>query len=172
MLPSIRTVLSPISVFSINSDWETKCENCNKHNFPRIDPVVIILITNGQNTLLGRSHQFPENLYSCLAGFIEPGETIEMAAKREIQEEVGLKIYNIKYVANQTWPFPSSLMMGLKAQTDEKTLTIDQSELEDARWVSKKELKKLLSGSHKSIHPARQGTIARYLLDSWVEGII
>ena len=161
-----------LSLILLNYGWEKRCENCNKNYFPRIDPVVIILITSGNKTLLGRSHQFPEKLYSCLAGFIEPGETIEMAAKREIHEEVGLKINNIEFVANQPWPFPSSLMIGLKANTDEQSLNINHKELEDAVWIRKKELQYLLEGKYKHMQAARPGTIARHLLESWVRGTI
>ncbi len=157
-----------LSLTVLNFGWEKQCENCNKSYFPRIDPVVIILITNGDKTLLGRSHQFPEKLYSCLAGFVEPGETLEMAAKREIQEEVGLNINDIKYITNQPWPFPSSLMIGLKANTDEQILNIDPKELENAIWIEKKELKHLLKGNCDKLQTARPGTIARHLLDSWV----
>ena len=155
-----------------NFGWEARCEKCNRSYFPRTDPVVIILITSGNKTLLGRSNQFPEKLYSCLAGFIEPGETIEMAARREVQEEVGIKIHDIEYIANQPWPFPSSLMIGLRARTNQETLDIDKNELEDALWVTKKELKNVLNGDCDSILPARTGTIARHLLESWALGEI
>ncbi len=157
---------------SINWGWEKRCENCCKSFFPRIDPVVIMIIVNGSKTLLGRSHQFPENLFSCLAGFVEPGETIEMAAKREVQEEVGLRISNIQYITNQPWPFPSSLMIGLRAQTNQKVLTIDHNELENAVWVTKTDLKNLLIGNCEHMQVARPGTIARSLLESWAKGLI
>ena len=157
---------------SINSGWEAYCSTCKRSHFPRTDPVVIILITNGDQTLLGRSHQFPNKLYSCLAGFIEPGETLGMAARREVQEEVGINIHNIEYVTNQPWPFPSSLMIGLKAETDQISLNIDKNELEDAVWLSKKDLKTLLTSNLKDMEPARPGTIARYLLESWVQNSI
>ena len=151
-----------------NCGWERHCNRCNQNHFPRIDPVVIVLIISGNKTLIGRSPHFPEKLYSCLAGFVEPGETIEMAAKREVQEEVGLKIYDIEYVANQPWPFPSSLMIGLKGNTNQTLLDIDKNELEDAVWLTKEELKNLLKGNCSNMQPARQGTLARHLLDSWV----
>ena len=157
---------------SINSGWEAYCSTCKRSHFPRTDPVVIILITNGDQTLLGRSHQFPNKLYSCLAGFIEPGETLDMAARREVLEEVGINIHNIEYVTNQPWPFPSSLMIGLKAETDQISLNIDKNELEDAVWLSKKDLKNLLTSNLKDMEPARPGTIARYLLESWVQNSI
>ena len=161
-----------LPLVSTNSGWEAYCSACKRSYFPRTDPVVIILITNGDQTLLGRSHQFPNKLYSCLAGFIEPGETLSMAARREVQEEVGINIHNIEYVTNQPWPFPSSLMIGLKAETDQISLNIDKNELEDAVWLSKKELKNLLTGNLKAMVPARPGTIARYLLECWVQNNI
>ena len=161
-----------LPLVSTNSGWEAYCSACKRSYFPRTDPVVIILITNGNQTLLGRSHQFPNKLYSCLAGFIEPGETLGMAARREVKEEVGIDIHSIKYVTNQPWPFPSSLMIGLKAETSQVSLNIDNNELEDAIWLSKKDLKSLLTGNLKDMEPARPGTIARYLLESWVHNNI
>ena len=95
-----------------------------------------------------------------------------MAARREVKEEVGIDIHNIKYVTNQPWPFPSSLMIGLKAETSQVSLNIDNNELEDAIWLSKKDLKSLLTGNLKDMEPARPGTIARYLLESWVHNNI
>ena len=95
-----------------------------------------------------------------------------MAARREVLEEVGINIHNIEYVTNQPWPFPSSLMIGLKAETDQISLNIDKNELEDAVWLSKKDLKNLLTSNLKDMEPARPGTIARYLLESWVQNSI
>ena len=152
--------------------WENKCINCNKINFARVNPVVIIIIISGKKTLLGRSYHFPDKLYSCLAGFVEPGETLEMAAIREIKEEVGIKITNIKYITNQPWPFPSSLMFGLIAKTTNKNLKIDKKEIEHAFWITKSKLRKILNGKTNKISAARKGTIARYLLENWVNNKI
>ena len=149
--------------------WENKCNFCNKIYFPRIDPVIIVIVVNENQTLLGRSHHFPDRLYSCLAGFVEPGETLEMAAAREIKEEVGLKISKIRFVTNQPWPFPSSLMFGLKAITKYKKLNIDKNEIEDALWISKKYLREVFKGKKDNISVARKGTIARYLLEKWAD---
>ena len=151
-----------------NNNWEMKCGHCNKVYFPRIDPVIIVIIINNNETLIGRSHHFPVNLYSCLAGFVELGETLENAAMREIKEEVGLNIYDIKFITNQPWPFPSSLMIGLSAKTKDRKLIIDKNEIEDACWVSKEDLKLVLNGKTDNFIPARKGTIARYLLEKWV----
>ena len=157
---------------SEKSGWEKACNKCNFKHFPRIDPVVIMLITKGNDILLGRSHGWPEKMYSCLAGFIEPGESIEAAAEREAMEESGIKIKNVKYITSQPWPFPASLMMGCTGQAQNRTIQIDKDELEDAIWVSKEDVFRALNGLDKSIFMARRGAIARYLIEKWVAGLI
>ena len=157
---------------SEKAGWEKSCENCKYKQFPRIDPVVIMLIKKGNEILLGRSHGWPEKMYSCLAGFIEPGETIEAAAEREALEESGIRIKNVKYIASQPWPFPASLMMGCTGEAEYRTLKIDKDELEDAIWVSKEQVFRALNGIDKSIFMARKGAIARYLIEKWVAGVI
>jgi len=152
--------------------WEKACEKCNFKQFPRIDPVVIMLIKKGNDILLGRSHGWPSKMYSCLAGFIEPGETIEAAAQREAMEESGIKIKNVKYITSQPWPFPASLMMGCTGEAKNRTIEIDRDELEDVIWVSKEEVFRVLNGLDKSIFMARKGAIARYLIEKWVAGLI
>ena len=153
----------------INFKWETQCIACKKIYFPRIDPVIIVIVVKGNKALIGRSHHFPKKLYSCLAGFIELGETLETAARREILEEVGVYINDIKFITNQPWPFPSSLMFGLIAKAKNKKLKIDKNEIEDAFWISKQELKQVLNGRNNNIIAAREGTIARFLLEKWVK---
>ncbi len=155
-----------------NFKWESTCSICKKIYFPRIDPVIIVLVINGNKTILGRSYHFPEKVYSCLAGFVEPGETLEMTALREIKEEVGIDIIDIKFVTNQPWPFPSSLMFGLIARAKNKKMKIDKKEIENAFWISKKNLKRILDGKNDNIFAARKGTIARYLLEKWVNNKI
>ncbi len=157
---------------SEKAGWEKTCEKCNFKQFPRIDPVVIMLITKGNDILLGRSHGWPEKMYSCLAGFIEPGETIEAAAEREAMEESGIKIKNVKYITSQPWPFPASLMMGCTGEAQNRTISIDKNELEDVIWVSKEDVFRVINGLDKSIFMARQGAIARYLIEKWVAGLI
>ena len=152
--------------------WEKACRKCNFKAFPRIDPVVIMLITKGNDILLGRSHGWPEKMYSCLAGFIEPGETIEAAAQREAMEESGIKIKNVKYITSQPWPFPASLMMGCIGEAQNRTIKIDRDELEDAIWVSKENVFQALNGLDNSIFMARRGAIARHLIEKWVAGLI
>ena len=157
---------------SEKAGWEKVCQKCNFKQFPRIDPVVIMLITKGNDILLGRSHGWPEKMYSCLAGFIEPGETIEAAAEREAMEESGIKIKNVKYITSQPWPFPASLMMGCTGEAQNSTIHIDKDELDDVIWVSKEEVFRALNGLDKSIFMARKGAIARYLIEKWVAGLI
>ena len=157
---------------SEKAGWEKVCQKCNFKQFPRVDPVVIMLITKGNDILLGRSHGWPEKMYSCLAGFIEPGETIEAAAEREVMEESGIKIENVRYITSQPWPFPASLMMGCTGQAQNRTIQIDKDELEDAIWVSKEDVFRALNGLDKSIFMARRGAIARYLIEKWVAGLI
>ena len=157
---------------SEKSGWEKACKKCNFKAFPRIDPVVIMLITKGNDILLGRSHGWPEKMYSCLAGFIEPGETIEAAAQREAMEESGIKIKNVKYITSQPWPFPASLMMGCAGEAQSRTIKIDKDELEDAIWVSKEDVFQALNGLDNSIFMARRGAIARHLIEKWVAGLI
>jgi NAD+ diphosphatase len=157
---------------SEKAGWEKICQKCNFKQFPRIDPVVIMLITKGNDILLGRSHGWPEKMYSCLAGFIEPGETIEAAAEREAMEESGIKIKNVKYITSQPWPFPASLMMGCIGEAQNRTIHIDKDELDDVIWVSKETVFRALNGLDKSIFMARRGAIARYLIEKWVAGLI
>ena len=157
---------------SEKAGWEKACESCSFKQFPRIDPVVIMLIKRGNNILLGRSHGWPEKMYSCLAGFIEPGETIEAAAEREAMEESGIRIKNVEYITSQPWPFPASLMIGCVCEAQNRTIKIDKDELEDVIWISKEKAFQALNGLEKSIFMARKGAIARYLIEKWVAGLI
>ena len=159
-------------LFSEKAGWEKTCKKCHYKQFPRIDPVVIMLVKKGNDILLGRSHGWPAKMYSCLAGFIEPGETIEAAAEREVLEESGVRIKNVQYVTSQPWPFPASLMMGCTGEAQSRTIQIDKDELEDVIWVSKERAFQALNGLEKSIFMARKGAIARYLIEKWVAGLI
>ena len=152
--------------------WQRDCTKCNTQHYPRTDPVVIMLITEGDNVLLGRSPQWPDKMYSCLAGFIEPGETLESAVSREVKEETNIEITQVSYVTSQPWAFPSSLMIGCMAKAISKKITIDPLELEDAQWFSKDTLLKAYAGFDVGITPARQGTIAEFLIQNWVKGIL
>ena len=148
--------------------WQRDCPACGAHHFPRTDPVVIMLITCGNSVLLGRSPGWPEGMYSLLAGFVEPGETIEAAVRREVFEEAGIIVGNVGYLASQPWPFPSSLMFGCCGQANSDKITIDPNEIEDALWVSREELMEVFAGNNDRIKPARKGAIAHFLLRNWL----
>ena len=150
--------------------WRRECDVCKAQHFPRTDPVVIMLAVDGDNCLLGRQARFPKSMYSCLAGFLEPGETIEDAVRREIFEEAGIACGAVGYLASQPWPFPASLMIGCIAQATTRDLHVDGVELEDARWFSREEAGSMLEGRHpgklSAPHPM---AIANHILRAWVE---
>ncbi len=147
------------------------CSNdkCGKSHFPRTDPAIITLISFNDKILLGRSARFPKGMYSTLAGFVEPGESLEQALEREVFEEVGVKVRNLEYFDSQPWPFPASLMLGFFAEATSENLNIDYNEIEDAHWFSIEELKTL---QHPSIigefKLPRIDSIARRLVDNWI----
>ncbi len=157
--------------FSTEGGFVMKCSNkkCGKSHFPRTDPAIITLISFQDKVLLGRSPRFPETMYSTLAGFVEPGESLEQALEREVFEEVGIKVKNIKYFNSQPWPFPASLMLGFFAEAVSEKMIIDYDEIEDAHWFSIDELKSL---EHPSIIGGfklpRVDSIARRLVDTWI----
>jgi NAD+ diphosphatase len=126
--------------------WGRKCSACGAEQFPRIDPVVIMLAEHGGRVLLGRQPQYPPGRYSALAGFVEPGESIEEAVAREIEEEAGLEVDNVRYVASQPWPFPHSLMIACIATARSDRVTLDTNELEDAIWVDRAGVRAALAG--------------------------
>jgi len=128
--------------------WRRDCPVCKAEHFPRTDPVVIMLPIKGDRCVLGRSPRFPPTMWSCLAGFCEPGESIEEAVRREVAEEVGLACAHVRYFASQPWPFPSSLMIGCHAEAVGDDMVIDESEIEDARWFDRAELKSMLMRRH------------------------
>ncbi|MDG1996730.1 MAG: NAD(+) diphosphatase [Emcibacteraceae bacterium] len=142
------------------------CQSCETEHFPRVDPVVIMMVTMGDKCLLGRSPHFQPGMFSALAGFMEPGETIEEACRREVLEEAGIKVGNVRYVKSQPWPFPSSLMIGVIAEALTEEITIDKNELEEARWFTKKEVQSVLeSGGDDHLRIPEKLTIARHILD-------
>lgn len=152
--------------------WQRLCPACGAHHFPRTDPVVIMLITQGEKVLLGRSPGWPEGMFSLLAGFVEPGETIEAAVRREVFEETAVRVGAVSYVAGQPWPFPASLMIGCRGEAISTEITVDTHELEAARWVSRSELLTVFAGTHPEIRPARKGAIAHALLAQWLAGAL
>ena len=117
-----------------------ECPKCGLVTYPRLSPAVIVLVERGAEILLARAHHFPDNLYSILAGFVEPGESLEDAIMREIYEEVSIKVKDIKYFGSQPWPYPNSLMLGFTATYASGEIKIDESELADAAWFTKKNL--------------------------------
>jgi NAD+ diphosphatase len=148
--------------------WRRSCPACGTHHFPRSDPVVIMLVTRGNRLLLGRSPGWPEGMYSLLAGFVEPGETIEAAVRREVREETGITVGAVRYLASQPWPFPASLMLGCGAEALDEAITLDPVELEDARWLTREELVAVLGGRHPQVRGARPGAIAHFLIRNWL----
>lgn len=150
------------------SGWQRNCATCGAQHFPRTDPVVIMLIERENRVLIGRNTQWPEGMYSLLAGFIEPGETVEAAVRREVQEETGVKVGAVRYITSQPWPFPASLMLGCHGQAETEAIVIDPLELEDARWVSREEMVTVMAGQHPHLKGSRKGSIAHYLLSEWL----
>lgn len=148
--------------------WQRRCSSCGAAHFPRTDPVVIMLITHGDRVLIGRSPGWPERMYSLLAGFVEPGETVEDAVRREVYEEAGVRVGAVGYLASQPWPFPASLMLGCHGVAETTDIRLDPQELEDARWVGRTEMMEVFMGRHAAIAGARKGAIAHFLLQAWL----
>jgi len=152
----------------IEGGTKRKCANCQMEHFPRTDPVAIILPTHDNACLLGRSPHFAPGFLSALAGFVEANETIEECALREVYEEVGVTIHNLRYLFSQPWPFPGSLMMGFLADAQDRQLNLDLEEIEEARWIEKDKIIALLEGEENSdflLPPSF--TIAHQLIKYW-----
>ncbi len=153
--------------------WSRACRHCAAEHYPRADPVVIMLAEHDDRLLLGRQPLYPPGRYSALAGFVEPGETIEAAVARELFEEAGIAVRDVAYVASQPWPFPSTLMIGAIGRAESDVLTIDRDELDDARWFSRAEVEAVLDGGERTafVAPPRFA-IARTLIDLWAHRAI
>jgi NAD+ diphosphatase len=150
--------------------YKRTCRNCHAEHFPRTDPVVIMLATQGDACLVGRGKQFPPGFYSALAGFVEPGETIEEAVAREIMEEAGVRVSDVTYFTTQPWPFPSSLMIGCYAQARSRDLVVDQKELADAMWLEKSKARAMIGGDVvDGIRMPPHVAIAHHLIKHWAE---
>ena len=143
---------------------------CNTMHFPRTDPAVIMLVTHGDAALFGRSPHFPPGMYSTLAGFVEPGESLEMAVAREVREETGIEVGEVYYHSSQPWPFPANIMLGFYAEAVSREITIDFGELEDARWVARSWL--LAHQDDDGFRMPRLDSIARRLIEDWPSGDI
>lgn len=149
--------------------WKRICSVCAHEHFPRTDPVVIMLPTQGERCLLGRQASWPPGRFSALAGFMEPGETIEEACAREIAEEAKLTTVSVRYHSSQPWPFPANLMIGLFAEVAPGDATPDQTELEEVCWLTRPELREVLAGRH-AVKPPPPFAIAYNLMRAWAEG--
>lgn len=150
------------------SGWRRECTVCSALHFPRTDPVVIMLVTRGESCLLARQARFAPSMYSCIAGFVEPGETLEDAVRRESWEEAGLKVGAVRYIASQPWPFPSSIMIGCIAESLGDEITLDMTELEAGRWFPREEVLQMLDGKHPDgLGCPQHIAIANTLVRAW-----
>ncbi|MBC2665836.1 NAD(+) diphosphatase [Novosphingobium flavum] len=149
--------------------WQRDCPACGTQHFPRTDPVTIMIVEHEGRLLLGRQPRFAAGMYTALAGFVEPGETVEEAVAREVFEEAGVRVRDVCYVTSQPWPFPSSLMIACHAHADDAAITVDATELEDARWFTREEVTAALGGGEgvPFLAPAPRA-VARQLLNWWV----
>lgn len=156
----------------VKAGWARQCGACQAEHFPRVDPVSIMLAEYEGKVLLGRQHAWPPGRYSALAGFIEPGETIEEAVARELFEEAGIRVHDVRYVMSQPWPFPSSLMIACIAQASGDALTLDATEIEDAFWCDADGVRAAMAGEPDApfIAPPRMA-VAWHLLDRWLAGV-
>ena len=153
-----------------DAGYKRVCTRCNSEHFPRTDPVVIMLATHGDGCLVGRGRQFPPGFFSALAGFIEPGETIEEAVAREIFEEAGVRVNNVRYFTTQPWPFPSSLMIGCFAEAEGRELNVDHNELAEAFWLEKPRARAILAGTaNDTIRMPPPVAIAHHLIRHWAQ---
>ena len=156
-----------------DTGWKRKCEACDTEHFPRTDPVVIMLVTDGERCLLGHEKRFGQmysrKFYSTLAGFLEPGEDIESAVRREVWEEAGIEVGKVHYFQSQPWPFPYSLMMGCIAEANKTEINIDKTEIEDARWFSRADALEALEGRHPELALPGPHAIAHHLIRAFVD---
>ena len=163
------SVCGAASVMKIGG-YRRDCPSCGAEHFPRTDPVVIMLTIDGERCLLGRQARFAPGMYSCLAGFVEPGETIEDAVRRETQEESGIKVGRVRYYSSQPWPFPSSLMIGCHAEALSTEIHRDEVELDDCRWFDRAEVLSMIAGTHPDGIKCPPGiAIASHIIRAWAE---
>ena len=154
----------------VEGGWRRDCPSCRVQHFPRTDPVVIMLPVAGERCVLGRSYRFQPGMWSCLAGFVEPGEAIEDAVRRETREEAGIVCGRVSYFASQPWPFPTSLMIGCHAEALSREIIIDRAELDDARWFDREEVASMLLRCHPDgLSTPPTMAIAYHIIRAWVE---
>jgi NAD+ diphosphatase len=149
--------------------WKRKCPSCEAEHFPRTDPVVIMLAYHGDRCLLGRQERWPPGMFSALAGFLEPGESIEEACARELSEEAGLRARKVRYHSTQPWPYPSSLMIGLIAEVEDDPGQPDLAELSEIRWFTRAEARDLIAGKLEGVAAPGKLAIAHQLIKAWAE---
>jgi NAD+ diphosphatase len=149
----------------IDAGHARRCTACESDVFPRTDPAVIVLVTKGDRCILGRAGRFPTGMYSTLAGFVEPGESLESGLAREVFEEVGVELESVSYRSSQPWPFPQSLMLGFRAVARTERLEIELDELEDARWFERADL---LDPERRPVQLPAPDSIARFLIEEWL----
>ncbi|MBS0216875.1 MAG: NAD(+) diphosphatase [Proteobacteria bacterium] len=152
--------------------WQGNCEACGAVQYPRSDPAVIVAVSDGERLLLGRQSSWPANRYSTLAGFVEPGESLEQTVQREVFEESRVRVLHSRYLASQPWPFPGSLMLGFVAHAEPDVPDTWQDELEDARWFTHDEVVRALEGrsGEGGLEVSPQVSISRWLIEQWAAG--
>jgi len=154
----------------VDGGWKRICPKCEIEHFPRTDPVAIMLAVRGDKALLGRSGRFAATMWSCLAGFAEPGESIEDTVRREVLEEAGIRCGKVRYLFSQPWPFPTSLMIGCHAEALDDAIRMDENELVDCRWFAKDELAAMLMRRHPDgLTCPPPVAIAHHIIRAWVE---
>ncbi|KZX54288.1 NADH pyrophosphatase [Erythrobacter sp. HI00D59] len=148
--------------------WQRDCTNCGASHFPRTDPVTIMLVEHDGRLMLGRGLGWPDGRFSALAGFVEPGESIEEGVAREVLEEAGVRVRDVTYVASQPWPFPSQLMIGCHSHADSDELTIDETEMAEINFYTRDEVQAALAGDGPFVAPPPHA-IAHFLMQWWIE---
>lgn len=156
----------PTQVRSAGNRRRCSNECCSAEHFPRTDPAVIMLVTHDDHALLGRSPRFVARVYSALAGFVEPGESLEDAVAREVFEETGVHLTTVRYHSSQPWPFPGAIMLGFTAVARERVLVLNRDELQDAFWITRVELRAALAAGELAL--PRPESIARRLIEDWL----
>jgi NAD+ diphosphatase len=154
----------------VKAGWSRQCGGCAAEHFPRTDPVVIMLAEYEGRVLLGRNPRFPPGRFSALAGFVEPGETIEEAVRRELWEEAGIRVGRVDYLMSQPWPFPSQLMIACMAQAQDDALTLDTAEIEEAFWADRADVAKAFAGAEDALFlPPTPIAVAHHMLKDWLD---